>query len=63
MLYGCKMTTDAVLFIQLHPALMSATYPTSYVILTEGCSSVVSPTFFLGGTLNTIFHIPRSPYR
>jgi hypothetical protein len=46
MLCNCKLTTDAVLFIQLHPALMSATYPTSYAILTERCSSVESPQPF-----------------
>jgi len=39
MLCSCKLTTDAVLFIQLHPALTSATYPTSYVTLTERCST------------------------
>jgi len=45
-MYSCGLTKDAVLFIQLNPALMSATYPTSYVILTERCSSVESPQPF-----------------
>ena len=41
----------------------TGTYPTSYVMLTARCSRVVSPTFFLGGTLNIIFDIPRKPYQ
>jgi hypothetical protein len=45
-MYSCGLTTDAVLFIQLNPALISATYPTSYVILTERCCSVESPQPF-----------------
>jgi len=46
MLYSCKLTTDGVLFTQLHLALTSATNPTSYVTLTERCSSVQSPKPF-----------------
>ena len=52
MLCSCKLTTDVVLLIQLHPALLSATYPTSYAILTERCSNVESPqSFSLGEAL------------